>query len=155
VGVVLKGKEQLTGKNALVRTLTTIRNACQSGTRKRGSMDKTLTYRLERFLSKSSDRSDCTPVELDRRTNTIHAGAQDHNSMVVESKIALAGIVSDIQIVGVGGELGGHGINCQNVSTGPRTKRTVDLLCLTKGVMPASTRIRRTASSFESQNLAS
>ncbi|GKT45601.1 LOW QUALITY PROTEIN: uncharacterized protein ColSpa_05782 [Colletotrichum spaethianum] len=56
---------------------------------------------LEAILAEGANGADGAPVELDRGTDTVDTGAQDHDAVVLERHIALSGVV-----VGVSRELG-------------------------------------------------
>src|SRR5688500_7376497 len=66
---------------------------------------------LEARLAKGADRADRAPIELDRRTDAVHSRAKHHDTVVVERDVMFAGVVSEVEVVGEGRELGSDGVD--------------------------------------------
>ncbi|KAH3666829.1 hypothetical protein OGAPHI_003278 [Ogataea philodendri] len=67
--------------------------------------------RLESLFSQRSDGSNCTPVELDRRSNSVDTRSQNHHTVIVELDVAGVCVVCNVQVVCVSRELSSDGIN--------------------------------------------
>lgn len=67
--------------------------------------------RLEAQLSQRSDSSHRTPIELDRRTNSVHTRTKNHDTVVLERDVVLGGVVGGVEVVGERGELGSDRID--------------------------------------------
>ena len=54
---------------------------------------------------------DCTPVELNRASNTVNTATQDERAVVIKGDIVRSGVVGGVEVVGVGRELSSQGVN--------------------------------------------
>ena len=62
-------------------------------------------------LAQRADGRDGAPIELDGRADAVHAGAEHHGARLVELDVVLVAVVRHVQVVGGGGELGGHRVD--------------------------------------------
>lgn len=63
------------------------------------------------MIPQSSDSSNSTPIEFNRRTNSVNTRSKNHDSVIVEIDIVLGSIVGGVQVVGVTREFSGDGID--------------------------------------------
>ncbi len=108
-------------------------------------------------LTERPDGPDRAPIELDRRTDTIHAGTEHHHAVIIQRHVVLGGIVREVQVVGERRELGGdrvdlldeggdacfethaaHGQLVRVQKLGELTIAEAELLCLQEEVRPLS-----------------
>ncbi|KAI6760251.1 hypothetical protein HG531_013452 [Fusarium graminearum] len=65
-------------------------------------------------LSKSPGSTDSTPIELNGATDSVNTTAKDNSTIVLEGDIVSRAIVGGVEVVGVGREFGGKGVNLLN-----------------------------------------
>jgi hypothetical protein len=67
--------------------------------------------RLLAHLADLANAGNGAPIELDRRTDAVDTGTENHRTLVVELDVVLRSEVGGVEVVGVGRVLGGEGVD--------------------------------------------